>query len=132
MKKFLTEFKEFAVKGNVVDMAVGVVIGGAFGNIVTSLVNDIITPLIGVITGGQSFDNLKIILNESTELSLNYGSFIQTTIDFIIIAFCIFSVIKLMNSLSRKNAVEEPVVEAAPIDEKAELLKEILAELKKQ
>lgn len=89
-KKEMSEFKKFISKGNVVDMAVGVIIGGAFGKIVTSLVNDIITPAIGIIIGGLNFSNLSIQIGEA---KIMYGNFIQTVIDFLIIAICIFSVI---------------------------------------
>lgn len=132
MKKFLAEFKEFAMKGNVLDMAIGVVIGGAFGKIVTSLVNDIIMPLVGVVTGGGSFDSLNILLrpDETNPLTLNYGSFIQTTIDFLIIAMSIFVAIKAINKFSKKQEVE--VVEEAPTapSEEVILLQGILEELK--
>ncbi len=117
----LKEFKEFAMKGNVVDMAVGVVIGGAFGKIVTSLVNDLIMPLIGVLTGGLDFTNKFVSLDGNTYLTfaeaqeanaatINYGLFITTIIDFLIIALSIFLVIKQLNKLQKK----EPVVEEAP------------------
>ena len=101
MGKFINDFKEFAIKGNVIDMAVGVIIGGAFGKIVTSMVNDMIMPLIGVITGGVNFTDLKWIIQpeklaadgttvESAAVSVNYGMFVQNVVDFLIIAFCIF------------------------------------------
>lgn len=102
MKKFFQDFKAFITRGNVVDMAVGVVVGGAFGKIVTSLVNDIIMPLISLATGGSGFANWKWVIvaaNEAeniAEVSLHWGSFIQTIVDFLIIAFCIFLVLKLM------------------------------------
>ena len=117
MKKFFKEFKEFAMKGNVIDLAVAVVIGGAFGKIVTSLVNDIFMPLIGLITGGTNVSGMFAVLGkvpegvtiksieQATELgiaTLNYGVFIQTIIDFILVALCIFSVIKVMNKLKKK------------------------------
>ncbi len=114
MGKFLTEFKEFAMKGNVVDMAVGVIIGGAFGKIVTSLVNDIIMPLVSVVTGGVNFTQNKIILKEAVkqgteiinpEVAITWGVFIQSIVDFLIIAFCIFMAIRFMNKI--KNATEE-------------------------
>ncbi|HEY4537100.1 MAG TPA: large-conductance mechanosensitive channel protein MscL [Erysipelothrix sp.] len=125
MRNFIKEFKEFAMKGNVVDMAVGVVIGGAFGAIVTSLVNDIITPLISLLLGSANFENLAIQLNENA--TLNYGMFIQSVINFIVIAFSIFTVIKAMNRLKKPEEVEEV---AGPSE--TELLEEILKELKKQ
>ncbi|WP_107831189.1 large-conductance mechanosensitive channel protein MscL [Campylobacter concisus] len=114
---FISEFKEFAMRGNVIDMAVGVVIGGAFGKIVSSLVGDIIMPVVGVITGGVNFTDLKLTLKEAAEgapaVTINYGSFIQTMVDFLIIAFCIFCVIKALNTLKNKLPKEE---EAAPVE----------------
>ena len=142
---FIKEFQEFAVKGNVMDMAVGVIIGGAFGKMVASLVNDIIMPPLGLITG-NGFTDLKLVLKpaaaavtdasgnvitpEVAEVALNYGNFIQNTVDFIIIAFVIFLLIKGMNSLRKK---EEPAP-AAPAEDPADiaLLKEIRDELKKR
>lgn len=108
---FLKEFKEFAMRGNVMDMAIGVVIGGAFTSIVNSLVGDIITPLIGIITGGTDFSDLKIVLTE--ESSFGYGAFITAIINFIIIAFCMFLVVKAMNKL-RDLRKKEPEAEAPP------------------
>ncbi len=142
MKKFLHEFKEFAMRGNVIDMAIGVVIGGAFGKITTSLVNDIIMPLISMITGGIDFSTWKWILragvgvegdpNFIAEVAVNYGSLIAVILDFIIIAFVIFLMIKGMNRLHKKEEIEEPAPEepAAPTTE--ELLADILDELKKK
>ncbi|HEY5523619.1 MAG TPA: large-conductance mechanosensitive channel protein MscL [Desulfuromonadaceae bacterium] len=102
------EFKEFAVKGNVVDMAVGIVIGAAFGKIITSLVADVIMPPIGVAMGGVDFSNLSIIVQEAIDkkpaVVISYGKFLQTIIDFIIIAFAIFMAVKGMNSLKKKEA----------------------------
>ena len=123
MANFIKEFKEFATRGNVVDMAVGVIIGGAFGKIVTSLVNDVIMPLIGQLTGGLDFSNLFIALssnhyNTLTEAKeagvavLAYGSFIQNVVDFLIIAFCIFLFIKGINILKKKK--EEPTKSVEP------------------
>lgn len=108
MQKEANEFKKFISRGNVVDMAVGVIIGGAFGKIVTSLVNDIITPLIGVIIGGIDFSNLSWKIGNS---KIAYGSFIQTIIDFLIIASCIFIMIRLFENLKheeKKENIEEP------------------------
>ena len=130
---FIKEFKEFAMKGNVMDMAVGVIIGGAFGKIVSSLVSDIIMPLIGVLTGGISFTDLFINLGEGEFKTLAeaqeagaavfaYGQFIQNIIDFIIIAFCIFLMIKAMNKL-KKEKPAEPEAPAGPTQE--DLLAEI-------
>jgi large conductance mechanosensitive channel len=103
----LQEFKTFAVKGNVVDMAVGIIIGAAFGKIVSSLVGDVIMPPIGVIMGGVDFSNLSIVLKAAVDqapaVTLNYGKFIQTIIDFIIIAFSIFILVKGINTLKRKE-----------------------------
>ena len=140
MGKFIQEFKEFALKGNVMDMAVGIIIGGAFGKIVSSLVNDIIMPPIGLITG-SSFDDAKVVLREAQTdaasgevlkeaITLNWGSFVQATVDFFIIAFCIFLLIKLMNSLRKKQA-EQPEA-PAPTPEDIELLREIRDELKRR
>jgi len=102
---FVKEFREFAVKGDAVDMAVGIVIGAAFGKIVTSLVNDVIMPPIGLLLGGVDFKNLKLVLKASAfdkpEVALNYGQFINTMIDFIIVAFSIFIVVKGLNKLKR-------------------------------
>ena len=130
---FIKEFKEFAMKGNVMDMAVGVIIGGAFGKIVTSLVNDVLMPVISLATGGIDFTNLFINLGEGNYSTLAaaqeagasvlaYGSFIQNIIDFIIIAFCIFLMIKAMNKLKKK---EEPAPEAPKGPTQEELLAEI-------
>ncbi len=121
----LKEFKEFISKGNVVDLAVGVIIGGAFGKIVTSLVNDIIMPLIGVIIGGINFTNLSIKIGESV---IAYGSFIQNIIDFLIIAACIFAFVKFVNKLTNLNKVEvkeEPKKEEPKVAEDIKLLTEI-------
>jgi large conductance mechanosensitive channel len=101
------EFKEFAMKGNVVDMAVGVIIGGAFGKIVTSLVNDVIMPAVGVLMGKVDFKNLAITLVDATDtapaVTIKYGVFINTVLDFIIVAFCIFMVIKVLNAATKKE-----------------------------
>ncbi len=126
---FLKEFKEFAMRGSVVDLAVGVVIGGAFGKIVTSLVDDIIMPPVGYLTGGIDFGSLKYVLKEANEaagvaeVSLNYGNFINVVVQFLIVALCIFVVIKGMNSL-KKEEVPAPEEPAAPSNEEA-LLTEI-------
>ncbi len=122
MKKFFEEFKAFAMRGNVVDMAVGVVIGGAFGKITTSIVNDIIMPLISMLTGGVDFTQWKWVLKEavldaegavvSAEVAVNYGNTIAIILDFIIIAFAVFCLVKALNSLHRKE--EEPAPEPAP------------------
>jgi large conductance mechanosensitive channel len=108
----LTEFREFAMKGNVVDLAVGVIIGGAFGKIVSSFVEDIIMPPIGMILGGVDFKTLAFVLKaaegKSAAVMINYGKFIQTVVDFIIIAFVIFMAIKAMNALRRKAEAAPP------------------------
>lgn len=114
--KILQEFKAFALRGNVIDMAVGIIIGAAFGKIVTSLVNDIIMPPIGLLVGGVNFTELTIVMKAATETSpavtLNYGNFIQVVFDFVIVAFSIFAVIKVINKAKRKP--EAPQTEAAP------------------
>lgn len=120
------EFKEFAMRGNVVDLAVGVIIGAAFGKIVTSLVNDIIMPPIGYLTGGIDFKNLKFVIKDAdptkklAEVAINYGNFINTVIEFLIIAFCIFMVVKAINSL--KQPEPEPAPAADPEPTKEEVL----------
>ena len=125
---FISEFKEFAMKGNVMDMAVGVIIGGAFGKIVSSLVDDILMPVIGVITGGVDFSGLKKTIGEA---NIAYGQFVQNIIDFRIVAFCIFLMLKAINKLNRKK--EEPEAPAAPAGPtQEELLAEIRDLLKKQ
>lgn len=133
MGKFINEFKEFAVKGNAVDMAVGVIIGGAFGKIVSSIVDDIIMPPIGWLIGGVNFSDLKYTLpsvdlgvEKLASATINYGSFLQTMIDFIIIAFCVFLLVKGINKLARKKK-EEPAAPPAPPQPTAEetLLTEI-------
>ena len=135
MKKFIEEFKAFAVKGNVIDMAVGVIIGGAFGKIVTSLVNDVIMPLIGLILGGLNFKELMIVVGEGEEApKIMYGMFIQNVIDFLIIAFCVFMFVKLMTKLSslrKKEEVVEVVVEEPKKPDDIVLLEEIRDLLKK-
>ena len=129
----IKEFKEFAMKGNVVDMAVGVIIGGAFGKIVTSIVNDIIMPPIGLLIGGGNFSSLYLNLSQNAYATLDealkagapvikYGAFLQTIIDFTIVAMAIFCVIKVLNSLKKK---EVPVATAPSVPEDIKLLKEI-------
>lgn len=102
------EFKDFAIKGDAVDMAIGIIIGASFGKIISSLVNDMIMPPLGLLIGGVDFKNLKIILKEATDnapaVAINYGQFINTTIDFLIVAFTIFLVVKGINSLKKKEA----------------------------
>lgn len=117
----LKEFKEFALRGNVVDLAVGVIIGGAFGKIVTSLVNDLLMPILGVLIGGISFTNLKIVikpaLNGAAEVAILYGAFLQAVVDFLIIAFCIFFFIKLINMAKKKEEEAPPAAPPAPSKE---------------
>ncbi len=138
--KFITDFKEFISRGNVIDMAVGVIIGGAFGKIVTSLVNDIVMPLVGLAMGGINLTKEKFVLTpeishvengekviDAAESSLCWGNFLQTTIDFLIIAFCIFVAIRLIEKLKRKK--KETEVEDVPANiepsEEVKLLREI-------
>lgn len=127
--KFLNEFKTFVSRGNVLDLAVGVVVGGAFSKIVTSLVNDIITPVIGIVIGGRDFSNLSIKIGDS---SIAYGSFIQNIIDFLIIAFCIFVFIKFINKFFIKKREEEKKEEAPKKNDEVLLLEEIRDLLKQQ
>lgn len=128
----MSEFKEFAVKGNVVDMAVGVVIGGAFGKVVTSLVNDIIMPPIGMLIGGVDFSDLALTLKEASgdvaAVTINWGSWVQTLINFIIVAFAIFMVVKGMNNMKKKEE-EAPAAPPKPSNEEV-LLTEIRDALK--
>ena len=139
MKKFFSEFKEFAMKGNVVDMAVGVIIGAAFGKIVTSLVNDIIMPAIGVLTGGTNFSEHKWVIQQAVmqgtevvtpEVAITWGAFVQAIVDFLIVAFCIFVAIKFVNQLKHKPEPEPEAAPAGPTQE--ELLTEIRDLLKKE
>ncbi len=125
----MQEFKEFAMKGNVVDLAVGVIIGGAFGKIVSSLVADVIMPPIGILMGGVDFAKLGVVLKEAVDdktpaIMLNYGNFIQAVVDFTIVAFAIFMAIKLMNKMKK---TEPPAPEAPPAPTKEEVL---LAEIR--
>ena len=135
---FIKEFKEFAMRGNVMDMAVGVIIGGAFGKIVTSLVNDIIMPPIGWLIGGINFTDLslKLPVNPLTPdqeaVTINYGAFLQTTLDFLIVAFCIFLLIKGINMLNRKKEAPAPEPEAPKGPTQEELLAEIRDLLKQK
>jgi large conductance mechanosensitive channel len=130
----IKEFKEFAMRGNVIDLAVAVVIGGAFGKIVTSFVNDILMPPIGLLLGGMDFKELKMIIKEGAEgiapVTWNYGMFIQNVIDFLIIAFAIFMVVKAMMSMQRKK-VEEPAPAPPEPSNEEKLLTEIRDLLKK-
>ena len=141
MKKFMNEFKTFAMRGNVIDMAVGVVIGGAFGKITTSIVNDIIMPFISVITGGVDFTAWKIVLKQAVleagevvkpEVAITFGNTIAVILDFIIIAFAVFCLVKGLNKLHKKKE-EAPAAPPAPPEPSAEekLLTEIRDLLKK-
>ncbi|MCH5247216.1 MAG: large-conductance mechanosensitive channel protein MscL [Muribaculaceae bacterium] len=133
MKKFLNDFKDFAVKGNVVDMAVGVIIGAAFGKIVSSLVNDVLMPIIGYFTGGINFSEHRWVIQEAVkqgeeiitpEIVLSWGVFVQAIVDFIIVAFCIFMMIKFIMRLKKKDEEPAPAEPAAPSEE-VQLLTEI-------
>ena len=143
--RIVKEFREFAMRGNVIDMAVGIIIGGAFGKIISSIVNDVLMPPLGLALGKVDFKDLKVLIQHGrpavmeegnvvsealADVTLNYGMFIQQVIDFLIIAFCIFLLIKLINSLKRKE-VEAPAPPPAPTKEE-ELLGEIRDLLKKQ
>ena len=135
MKKFFEEFKKFAMRGNVIDLAVGVVVGGAFGKITNSLVNDIIMPAVSMLTGGINFSDWKLVLKKAViengeeiaaAVTINYGTFISVIIDFIILAFAVFCMVKVINSLHRKKE-EAPAAPPAPPAPSAEekLLTEI-------
>lgn len=122
MGNILQEFKKFAMRGNAIDMAVGIIIGGAFGKIVSSIVGDLIMPVVGLLIGGVNFTDLKIVLKHAVvegdkvvtpAVTVNYGNFIQVTFDFIIIAFSVFLLVKAVNSLSKKKE-EAPAAPAAP------------------
>ena len=142
MKKFLSEFKEFALRGNVLDMAIGVVIGGAFGKITTSLVNDVFMPLIGLLIGGVDLGQLNIVLKPEvldeagkvvTEaVTLGIGTFLSTVIDFVLVAFVIFLMVKTMNKLASLKKKEEEAPEEDPKPTSEELLTEIRDLLKAQ
>lgn len=125
IKKEANEFRKFILRGNVVDMAIGVIIGGAFGKIVTSLVNDILTPVLGILLGGLDFSNLSIKIKDST---IAYGSFLQSIIDFLIIALCIFAMVKLFTRLKKEEKKENKVEKS----EETILLSEIRDLLKEQ
>ena len=141
MKKFMEEFKSFAMRGNVIDLAVGVVIGGAFGKITTSVVNDIIMPAVSMLTGGINFSEWKLVLKEAVldeagaevaaAISINYGNLISVALDFIIIAFAVFCMVKAINKLHKKpeeapaeEPVPEPSAEEKLLTEIRDLLKE--------
>ena len=123
---FISEFKEFAMKGNVMDMAVGVIIGGAFGKIVSSLVDNILMPVVGMITGNIDFTTLSFQIGEGEGAAvLEYGKFIQSTVDFIIVALCIFFMLKAINKLNRKKKEPAPEPKAPKGPTQEELLAEI-------
>ncbi len=137
MSNFIKEFKAFAVKGNAIDMAVGVIIGSAFGKIVTSIVDDIIMPPIGWLIGNMDFTDLKVTLpsvqvggETMKAVTINYGNFVQTTINFVIVAFCVFLLVKAINKLSMKKQ-EEKVETPAPAPSKEALLLEEIRDLLK-
>jgi large conductance mechanosensitive channel len=132
MGRMLKEFKEFAMRGNVIDLAVGVVIGGSFSKIVSSLVNDIVMPLLGLITGKVDLTSLQVTVvpasTNSTGLSINYGLFLQSVLDFLVIAFSVFLVIKAINSFKKK---EQVAPKAPPVPSKQEVLLEEIRDLLK-
>ena len=135
MKQFLKEFKDFASKGNVLDLAIGVIMGSAFGKIVSSLVNDIIMPVISILTGGLNFSDIKIVLKAATEthaeVAILTGSFIKNIIDFLIIAFSIFLMIRALSKMKRKHE-EKPAAPAVPTVTELDVLKDIKALLEKK
>lgn len=113
MKKIIAEFKEFAIKGNMLDMAIGVIIGAAFKSIVDSLVNDIFMPFVGILIGGRDFSGLSLKIGEAT---INYGMLIQNIVNFLIVAVCLFMLVKTVNMLKRKKEETEPEIEKKPDD----------------
>lgn len=125
--KIFKEFKEFAFKGNVIDMAVGVIIGTAFSKIVTSLVNDVIMPVFGSLTSGKQFANLQLVLNEEQGATILYGNFIQNIVDFLIIAVCVFIFVKFMNKLKPKKEPEPPKPKAPTTEELLTQIRDLLA-----
>ena len=139
---FLKEFKAFALKGNVVDMAVGVIIGGAFGKIVSSLVNDIIMPPIGLLVGGVDFTDLKLTIKDQVldaagavltpAVTWNYGAFIQQVVDFTILALCVFVMVKVMNKLMKKEEAKPAAPAPAPAPSKEEVLLTEIRDLLKE
>ena len=132
MKKIINEFKEFISKGNLLDLAVGVIIGSAFSKIVTSLVNDILMPFLGLITGGHDFTSLTLKFKDAT---INYGLFIQNIIDFLLMAICIFLIVKIFNTIKTnlsKKEIKEEVIEEIKKSNEEVLLEEIRDLLKEQ
>lgn len=142
MPKIFQEFKEFAIKGNIIDLAVAVIIGGSFGKIVSSLVNDIIMPFFGFIMGGVKFTNLKLVMKDAIRdadgtiikeaITLNYGNFIQNTVDFLVIAWSIFLMIKILNKIRKKQEKEETTKDNNKAKKEELLLTEIRDLLKKK
>lgn len=143
MQKMLQEFKTFAMRGNVIDMAVGIIIGGAFGKIVSSVVGDIVMPAIGLLVGGVNFTDLKITLKESVTdaagaitapaVTINYGQFLQVTFDFVIVAFAVFLLIKLINRMAAKKEAAPATPPAPPVvSDDVKLLTEIRDLLKEK
>lgn len=134
-KGFIQEFKEFISRGNVLDLAVGVIIGGAFTAIVKSLVDDVFMPIAGIIIGGLNFSELKFVIKKATEtqeeLAISYGNFIQALINFLIMALIVFVAMKLINGINKKKVEEEAVAEPAPEPDDVVLLREIRDLLKK-
>ena len=122
MKKIIAEFKEFAIKGNMLDMAIGVIIGAAFKSIVDSLVNDIFMPFVGILIGGRDFSGLSLKIGEAT---INYGMLIQNIVNFLIVAVCLFMLVKAVNMLKRKKEEVEAEPEAEKKPEDIQLLEEI-------
>lgn len=139
MKKFLDEFKQFALRGNVIDMAIGVVIGSAFSKITSSLVNDLIMPIFAMLCGNVNFTEMKMVLKETldaegnivSQVTLNYGQFIQNIVDFVLIAFCLFLVIKLMNSMKKKEEAPAPAPAPEPVKSDETVLLEEIRDLLK-
>lgn len=129
-KGFINEFKSFIKRGNVIDLAVGVIIGGAFGTIISSLVDDILMPLLGIVIGGINFSELTWEVGDAV---IKYGAFLQNVLDFLIVAFCIFIFIKLLNSFNRKEEVKEEVKKPEPSNEEKLLMeiRDLLKEKKK-
>jgi len=139
MNKILSEFREFAMRGNVIDLAVGVIIGAAFGKIVSSLVADIFTPLLGLIVGGVNFTSLKVVLrseyldgagNIVPAATLNYGNFLQNTFDFLIVAFCIFLMVKGLNTVKKAQEKKEKKQEVQQTKQAMSKQEELLAEIR--
>lgn len=135
MKQFLKDFKDFASKGNVLDLAIGVIMGSAFGKIVSSLVNDILMPVISILTGGLNFSDIKIVLKAATEttaeVAIQSGTFLKNILDFLIIALSIFIMIRALAKMKRKEE-EKPAAPAAPVENELSVLKEIKTLLEKK